>query len=164
MRPTTDRLTTNGNLNRNGEYPNKLRDPRWQRMRLEIMSRDEFRCQRCLDSKSTLHVHHRYYLANKDPWDYPLEALVTLCEGCHEFETKYRREDERLLIRAMQERFFAEQVSTLANAFGRMEFTHDIELVTDAIAWAVCEPQAQKELVDRFFLDLRERRSVKVRK
>jgi len=31
-----------------------------------------------------LHVHHKYYQLNKNPWDYPNEALTTLCWQCHE--------------------------------------------------------------------------------
>ena len=31
-----------------------------------------------------LHVHHKYYQRSKSPWDYPNEALVTLCWKCHE--------------------------------------------------------------------------------
>jgi hypothetical protein len=30
-----------------------------------------------------LHVHHKYYVQNKNPWEYPDEALVTLCASCH---------------------------------------------------------------------------------
>ncbi|MGX7688631.1 hypothetical protein ACWA1C_15810 [Flectobacillus roseus] len=31
-----------------------------------------------------LHVHHKYYQMGKLPWDYPDEALITLCWRCHE--------------------------------------------------------------------------------
>ncbi len=31
-----------------------------------------------------LHVHHKYYQIGKLPWEYPNEALVTLCWDCHE--------------------------------------------------------------------------------
>jgi hypothetical protein len=30
-----------------------------------------------------LEVHHKYYVHNKYPWQYPEEALVTLCNWCH---------------------------------------------------------------------------------
>ena len=30
-----------------------------------------------------LQVHHTYYLDYALPWEYPLEALVTLCDSCH---------------------------------------------------------------------------------
>ena len=31
-----------------------------------------------------LHVHHSYYQKGRTPWDYPDEALQTLCWVCHE--------------------------------------------------------------------------------
>jgi hypothetical protein len=31
-----------------------------------------------------LHVHHKYYQYGKLPWEYPDEALTTLCWNCHE--------------------------------------------------------------------------------
>jgi hypothetical protein len=65
-------------------YSEKLRDPRWQKKRLEIMQRDGFKCSECCDEKSTLHVHHTRYLKETEPWDYPNCLLTTLCEACHE--------------------------------------------------------------------------------
>ncbi len=64
-------------------YQQKLRDPRWQRKRLEIMERDGFSCQNCGDEKAPLHVHHKYYTRGSSPWEYDNSALVTLCEPCH---------------------------------------------------------------------------------
>lgn len=61
-------------------------DPRWQRKRLEIMGRDHFKCLHCTDGKSTLNVHHAYYVLGRMPWDYPDFALETLCEVCHKKE------------------------------------------------------------------------------
>lgn len=63
------------------EYQTKLRDPRWQKKRLEIMHRDNFRCRLCHASKFTLNIHHITY--HGDPWDAPNTELVTLCEHCH---------------------------------------------------------------------------------
>ena len=31
-----------------------------------------------------LEVHHKYYLENTLPWQYPDDALVTLCNWCHQ--------------------------------------------------------------------------------
>jgi hypothetical protein len=64
-------------------YAEKLTDPRWQRVRLKVLERDSFCCKLCSDEKTTLHVHHSYYDKNADPWDYPLDSLVTLCKDCH---------------------------------------------------------------------------------
>lgn len=65
-------------------YGEKLRDPRWQRKRLEVLARDDWKCTMCDDRTSTLHVHHAYYVSAREPWDYPLQAYHSLCETCHE--------------------------------------------------------------------------------
>lgn len=52
-------------------YSEKLKDPRWQKKRLEIMARDFFTCQMCQCKDNTLHVHHRHYIGGREPWDYP---------------------------------------------------------------------------------------------
>lgn len=64
-------------------YADKLKDPRWQKRRLEIMQRDKFHCRRCGDGTTTLNVHHLIYDKGKSPWDYPDDLLVTLCGACH---------------------------------------------------------------------------------
>lgn len=43
-------------------YSEKLKDPRWQKKRLEVMESNEFCCEMCGDNESTLHVHHKEYL------------------------------------------------------------------------------------------------------
>lgn len=63
-------------------YAKKLQDPRWQKKRLEIFSRDQFCCLICSSDKDTLHVHHESYCNN--PWDAPDQDLKTLCFRCHE--------------------------------------------------------------------------------
>lgn len=65
-------------------YWEKLRDPRWQKKRLEILNRARFRCERCGDNENELHVHHGYYERGFDPWDYENETLWCLCGYCHE--------------------------------------------------------------------------------
>ena len=67
----------------NTTYTQKFKDPRWQKKRLEIMTRDEFTCTQCDNTDECLHVHHLYYVNGRNPWDYPMFAMVTLCETCH---------------------------------------------------------------------------------
>lgn len=57
------------------------KDPRWQKLRLEVMERDGWSCVACGDGGNTLHVHHMAY--HGELWDTPVEFLQTLCEGCH---------------------------------------------------------------------------------
>ncbi len=67
-------------------YSEKLKDPRWQKKRLEILERDDWRCQACGDKKSTLNVHHTTYFPGCNPWGYPDVLLITLCDTCHSYE------------------------------------------------------------------------------
>jgi hypothetical protein len=69
-------------------YADKLKDPRWQKKRLEIMSRDNFKCQMCGDEKETLHVHHQKY--SGDPWEADDDHLITLCHHCHLISEMYK--------------------------------------------------------------------------
>lgn len=64
-------------------YSEKFKDPRWQKKRLEILNRDKFKCRKCGDEKSTLHIHHILYKYGNDPWDYSNKNLITLCKDCH---------------------------------------------------------------------------------
>lgn len=68
-------------------YQRKLAHPDWQKKRLEVLNRDEFTCQLCGSKDKELHVHHKYYLRGKEPYEYPLNAFETLCFECHEIET-----------------------------------------------------------------------------
>ena len=65
-------------------YWELLKDPRWQRKRLEVLERDGWACRQCKDTTTTLNVHHVYYERGRKPWEYENEALVSLCEPCHE--------------------------------------------------------------------------------
>jgi hypothetical protein len=64
-------------------YSEKLQDPRWQKKRLEIMSRDEFKCVKCSSETNTLTVHHFYYVSGRMPWEYPGGSMATMCRKCH---------------------------------------------------------------------------------
>jgi len=84
------------------DYSKKFKDPRWQKLRLKVFERDEWSCQMCGNIEETLAVHHCYYIQDKDPWDYPIHALRTLCEECHEIEYYNRRYAENSLLEALR--------------------------------------------------------------
>lgn len=65
-------------------YAQKLRDPRWQKKRLEVLEAAGWKCERCGDSESTLHVHHKHYFNYREPWEYDKKQLAVLCECCHQ--------------------------------------------------------------------------------
>lgn len=66
------------------KYAEKLKDPRWQRRRLEIFTRDGWICRRCKNGEDPLVVHHLCYFPKTEPWEYDGKYLLTLCESCHE--------------------------------------------------------------------------------
>lgn len=84
------------------EYSKLLRDPRWQKKRLEIMQRDNFKCVDCECATATLNVHHTYYETGRAPWEYENASLITLCEDCHEIEHSMSRDAERDLIKVLR--------------------------------------------------------------
>jgi hypothetical protein len=67
-------------------YSELLRDPRWQKKRLKILERDDWKCTECSRKDLELHVHHKSYEYGKDPWDYDDSVIVTMCLSCHGLE------------------------------------------------------------------------------
>jgi len=65
-------------------YREMLRHPKWQQKKLEIMSRDHFKCMFCDSEDNLLNVHHLCYLPNRKPWEYDSELLITICDECHD--------------------------------------------------------------------------------
>lgn len=65
-------------------YKESLQSPRWQRRRLEIMQRADFRCESCGSEDRQLEIHHRRYLTDREPWEYADDDLKCLCCHCHE--------------------------------------------------------------------------------
>ena len=69
-------------------YSDLLNTEEWRNKRLKIIKRDNCRCVYC-GNRFNLHVHHKYYSAYPngvlvDPWNYPDDALITLCSYCHQ--------------------------------------------------------------------------------
>ena len=68
---------------RKQKYYRSLKSRKWRNLREKVLKRDEYKCTAC-GSKQSLVVHHTfYYWEYTEPWEYPLESLITLCEDCH---------------------------------------------------------------------------------
>lgn len=91
----------------------KLEDRRWQQKRNRILERDNYTCRSCQDERDTsqLHVHHRYYKFRADPWDYPDDALLTLCKKCH----KSAAEDNAAFDATLKTYFRPDDLWTMAS-------------------------------------------------
>lgn len=63
------------------KYADKLKHPKWQKKRLEVLNDKGWKCEACGTDDKMLHVHHDKYKGN--PWDISNEHLFVLCEFCH---------------------------------------------------------------------------------
>jgi len=135
-----------------GEYYEKLKDPRWQKKRLEVFQRDDFCCQLCFSDENTLTVHHRYYDKDLEPWEYPLEALVTLCQDCHRIEYEDQFEVDKRLVRAFRETGFLNcDIEQISNGLINYKMPHTSEVTASMLKWVFNNGELQKVLIDLYF-------------
>jgi hypothetical protein len=107
------------------EYHQLLKDGRWQRRRLEIMQRDDFKCREC-GTTNDLNVHHIRYIAGRKPWEYDDGDLITLCGDCHK-KTHELIEQERDEIDAYFEcEYRAKQIDGLFVYYKQIGDLHDV--------------------------------------
>lgn len=95
-------------------YSEKLKSPLWQRKRLEVMQRDNFKCSCCSNDKIQLQVHHIEYFESLEPWEYPNDMLVTLCEPCHSKELIRFKYENKLLQSLKTNGFLADDILALS--------------------------------------------------
>jgi 5-methylcytosine-specific restriction endonuclease McrA len=96
-------------------YAEKLTDPRWQKRRLEVMQRDDWKCVSCRNHTMQLEVHHIDYWDGKQPWEYDIDMLITLCHSCHKEENKRHRHEKYLMNSLKYSHFTAVDIQHLAN-------------------------------------------------
>jgi hypothetical protein len=71
-------------------YEEYMASPAWRHLRCQAIERDGSRCRLC-NAAEDLEVHHRCY-PPRQRWDLDtVEALTTLCRGCHLLITNKQR-------------------------------------------------------------------------
>lgn len=60
-------------------YNSYMKSERWRKLRLKVLARDDYQCQRCGSAKN-LRIHHLTY---ERVGHEALDDLITLCEACH---------------------------------------------------------------------------------
>lgn len=105
-------------------YSQKLKDPRWQKKRLEILQRDSFSCQNCGETTKTLHVHHRVY-NGCDPWSINNECLLSLCEDCHKIFEIVTPEAIKNINSILKKRFYPNQIMLFAHLLESLQAKPD---------------------------------------
>lgn len=134
-------------------YFEKLKDPRWQKLRLKIYERDNFMCQYCGETKVTLNIHHISYTGN--PWEADDKLLVTLCEDCHSLETENLKVIELKIIKDLKSKGFNSSHFRLLNKLmNNMPFIHHNDVQLTALEWFLNEENI-REIITKFFNDFR---------
>lgn len=137
-------------MDKKNKYFEKLKDPRWEKIRLKVFERDRWMCQSCHNTGATLCVYHRYYLTDRDPWDYPADALVTLCEACLQEERAFRDAAEQLLLKALRVKFFSADIKELAFSIQKMQLQLPADTICSVYAWAFENPEVQSALIQEY--------------
>ena len=120
------------------EYKEKLKDPRWQKKRLEILKRDNWCCQSCFDPSSMLIVHHLKYIFGKEPWDYPNETLLTLCESCHLAEHELKEQFIEVLIEQIKNKgFLSNSIREIAIGISDLNMIYPEDVMASIIKFAL---------------------------
>ena len=128
-------------------YSDLLKDPRWQKKRLEVLNRDNFTCLLCKDSTSTLHVHHKFYQYGKNPWEYDEKYLMTLCYSCHEIEEVSIKEYSKLLIDTLKKsQFSSDDWREIAYAIEYANLKYKSDVVSILITQLLLHPELQELL------------------
>jgi hypothetical protein len=134
------------------KYSDKLKDPRWQKKRLEILERDEWCCRQCYDSESPLAVHHLRYIPGKEPWDYLPEQLITLCESCHSEEYQAMPDAISSLIEQIKDKgFLSFGVQELASAFNGLKLPYPQEITAAIIEHAFRNKEVFSIMSEQYF-------------
>ena len=124
---------------KSNSYLEQYRSPKWQKLRLEILERDEWTCQKCFDDESQLQVHHRKYIYGNKVWEYDESYLVTLCDKCHQVESKNMKGEMDVFVEILNKNLFSEQVLFLRDTLGYFLFMkkYPNKLFVDAVSWHI---------------------------
>jgi len=132
-------------------YSEKIKDPRWQKKRLEILQRDDFRCKWCGDKESTLHVHHIAYLKG-NIWDTPDNLLITLCETCHSEEESHLNDLRSSVFNDLRKQGFTSiSFSNLPMIFNKDRGWGLYEPAFDVLKMVVEDDDLWKAMEDKFW-------------
>lgn len=135
------------------DYKKQYLDPRWQRKRLFILERDDWRCQCCYSKENTLNVHHRIYINDKDLWDYPDNLLITLCVDCHKSEKEDMQKSLSELNLQMKKKFLSDEVMDIAigiKEIGLDNFSELTSITASAIRWSFSNKKMNEIMMDTY--------------
>jgi hypothetical protein len=127
------------------DYRASFKDPRWQKRRLQILERDQWKCQKCGNTEEMLVVHHKWYGNARDqesgefrwryPWEYEDQDLITLCDSCHQGEHEELSSIEADLVQILKQAgFMSDDMVNLATPFVGVNSEFDAKEITEVIS------------------------------
>lgn len=75
------------------DYGTLLKRPEWTNRRRELLG-DAHRCELSEKTDNGIELHHKYYVRNRLPWEYPDNSFMILCSSCHTAYHKLREVPE----------------------------------------------------------------------
>jgi hypothetical protein len=143
------------------KYSEKLKDPRWQKKRLEVLQRDEFMCVTCQNTEEMLCVHHLDYIKGIEPWDYPIECLVTLCKSCHDYEYETRPSYEAMLLNILKLRgYMADDLYSFVSGLNALEMEYPPDVMAKFIEFILSNSVAREVCWDLYWAYIEEKAGV----
>lgn len=121
------------------DYSEQYKNPKWQKLRLKILERDNWACQRCGDDESQLQVHHRCYIYGNKTWEYHELDLVTLCNDCHKEEKDGMGEEMGSLTQVLRRKLFSNHVNEINCSLGAelVNENYPTDLFISALSWII---------------------------
>jgi hypothetical protein len=108
----------------------------WYQRKKEIWQLYNNQCAKC-QSKDFLEVHHKYYMKDANgrllPWEYPDEALVTLCRSCHQMESNIKKFERHKTLQGLEQVFWYTQLSDFVPLLQDACLKHGNAIMTAAI-------------------------------
>lgn len=143
----------------------------WQKRRLEIMQKANFKCWSCDSGEKQLNVHHLYYVSGREPWQYPDWSLRSLCADCHKDEHNKQHDPDYIDAECGYTKHYFEHMIDVLNDNEHIGYSWDIScemrITIDALgheAYRIWEREMinhsieARERIAREQIELRERR------
>jgi hypothetical protein len=121
-------------------YSEKLRDPRWQKLRCELIEKANSRCTNCEHGHEDgpLQVHHLVYIRGKQPWEYDERFLKVLCDNCH-MNWQINQESMQIALALMCSRRGMWHAYDLSKAFFDMARLPDHHCVVNEVEYILTQ-------------------------
>ena len=147
------------------KYSESLKDPRWQKKRLEVLQRDDFSCTRCTEKEKTLIVHHCRY-DGKMAHETNTDNLITLCEECHnDHHNEQKEHEEKFLKNFYSAGFLSDDLDIIALSIEDYNPTNLPALpgqISAAIYYHLSDSDRITKLVDEWIIGNKKRLDEKI--